>query len=51
MPDGADESFHFGLHQQLHHCLGNAAQEIPDLMATYASNVTASKFPPRPAER
>lgn len=28
MPAGADQALHVGFHQQLHHGLGNAAQEV-----------------------
>ena len=28
MPAGADQAFHVGLHQQLHHGLGYTAQEV-----------------------
>jgi hypothetical protein len=28
MPTGADQPVHIGLHQQLHHGLGHAAQEV-----------------------
>ena len=28
MPTGANQPFHIGLHQQLHHGLGHAAQKV-----------------------
>jgi hypothetical protein len=28
VPAGADQALHVGLHQQLHHSLGDAAQEV-----------------------
>ncbi len=28
MSTGADQAFHVGLHQQLHHGLGHVAQEV-----------------------
>jgi hypothetical protein len=28
VPTGADQPFHIGLHQQLHHSLSHAAQEV-----------------------
>jgi hypothetical protein len=28
MPTGADQPFHIGLHQQLHHGLGHTAQKV-----------------------